>query len=297
MARKPAPDAEVVDTPLNRRALAEDSAALTAVADHSHQVAELYGEGLPYDRSRIVSEARFFLAQSAESMLEAGKRLILLKENEPHGEFVELLEQRLGLNARSAQKLMQAAAKYLAPAITSKASAPTLLGLGRAKLLELVAEPDEDIAALADGGTLAGMTIDEIDAMSSRELREALRKEREARKKDAGAKDKVIQRKEGKISELEEQLARLNDGLSNPSEQTQVDLVRDAATAAELALRRLVHDAGQVTEAPATEVAATAARQGVEFVAQLFATLIGEAGIAVDFAEMVTPAWVQAGKR
>lgn len=297
MSRKPLPAADIVDAPVNRLALAEDSAALTAVAAHSHEVAELYGEGLPYDRSRIVSEARFFLAQSAESMLEAGKRLILLKENEPHGDFVDLLEQRLGLNARSARKLMQAAAKFMAPELLAKRSAPAVLALGRSKLLELIAEPDDDIAALADGGTLAGMTIDEIDAMSSRELRAELRKEREARKKDAGAKDKVIQRKEGKISELEEQLARLTDGLSNPSEQAQLDLVRDAALAAEVALRRLVHDAGQVTESPATEVAATGARQGVEFVAQLFATLIGEAGIAVDFTEMVTPAWMQDSKR
>lgn len=297
MARKPIPAADIVDAPINRQALAEDSAALTAVGDHSHQVAELYGEGLPYDRSRIVSEARFFLAQSAESMLEAGKRLILLKENEAHGEFVGVVEGQLGLNARTARVMMQAAAKYLAPAIASKRQAPAVLALGRAKLLELVAEPDEDIEALADGGTLAGMTIDEIDAMSSRELRAELRKEREARKKDAGAKDKVIQRKEGKISELEEQLARLTDGLSNPSEQAQIDLVRDAAVGAEVALRRLVHDAGQVSESPATEVAATAARQSVEFVAQLFATLINEAGIAVDFTDMVTPTWLQDGKR
>ncbi len=32
-----------------------------------------FGDGLPYERERIVHEARFYMAQSAEAMLEAGR--------------------------------------------------------------------------------------------------------------------------------------------------------------------------------------------------------------------------------
>ncbi|HGJ5882380.1 MAG TPA: DUF3102 domain-containing protein, partial [Arsenophonus sp.] len=71
-----------------------------------------FGDGLPYERERIVHEARFYMAQSAEAMLEAGKRLIILKENEPHGEFMKIVEEQLGLQYRIARKMAQAALKY-----------------------------------------------------------------------------------------------------------------------------------------------------------------------------------------
>lgn len=38
---------------------------------------------------------------------------------------------------------------------------------------------DEELDALADGGTVAGATLDDIDRMTSRELKAALREARE----------------------------------------------------------------------------------------------------------------------
>ncbi len=40
-------------------------------------------------------------------------------------------------------------------------------------------EDDEDLVELADGGTIAGMSLDDIDRMTSRELKAALREARE----------------------------------------------------------------------------------------------------------------------
>ncbi len=40
-------------------------------------------------------------------------------------------------------------------------------------------EDDEDLVELADGGTIAGMNLDDIDRMTSRELKAALREARE----------------------------------------------------------------------------------------------------------------------
>ncbi|MCZ5725917.1 hypothetical protein O5282_26870 [Escherichia coli] len=42
-------------------------------------------------------------------MLEAGKRLVILKENEPHGEYVQIVKEQLNLEPRIAQKMAQAA--------------------------------------------------------------------------------------------------------------------------------------------------------------------------------------------
>ena len=55
------------------------------------EVDRTYGDGRPYDRDRITAEARHHLGQGVLAMLEAGKRLIVLKEHEAHGEWLSLL--------------------------------------------------------------------------------------------------------------------------------------------------------------------------------------------------------------
>ncbi len=151
--------------------------SLNAMTQHRMEIMQQFGDGQPYERDRIVHEARFYMAQSAEAMLEAGKRLIILKENEPHGDFINIVESELSMSKRTAQVMMQASIKYLSPQLGSKAQ--TFALLGKAKLFELMTEDDEDLAELADGGTVAGLTLDDVDRMSVRELRQALREARE----------------------------------------------------------------------------------------------------------------------
>ncbi|EJK9766302.1 DUF3102 domain-containing protein, partial [Salmonella enterica] len=171
---------------------------LNEIAQHRMAVMEQFGEGLPYDRSRIVHETRFYMAQSAEAMLEAGKRLVILKENEPHGDFTRIITEELDLSDRTAQVMMKASIKYLSPKLESKAQ--TFAGLGKAKLFELMAEDDEELAELAEGGTVAGLSLDDIDRMSVRELRKALRESKE----DLAASRKLNAEKSQEINELKE---------------------------------------------------------------------------------------------
>lgn len=173
------------------------------LAEHSNEVMNAFGDGLPYERNRIVNETRFYMAQSAEAMLEAGKRLVILKEHEAHGEFENILQAQIGIPERTAQRMMQSAIKYLSPALQSKA--PALALLGKTKLFELITEDDEQLAALVDGGTIAGMSLDDIDRMTSRELRKALREARE----DIAAKDQVIGDKNRKIDEVSTKLKKI----------------------------------------------------------------------------------------
>nr|CBA75524.1 phage transcriptional regulator [Arsenophonus nasoniae] len=171
---------------------------LNALAEHQQAIMDKYGEGLPYERERIVHEARFYMAQSAEAMLEAGKRLIILKENEPHGEFVNIVTSQLGLAERTTQIMMKASLKYLSPQLGGKAQ--TFAALGKAKLYELMLEDDEDLAELAEGGTIAGLTLDEVDRMSVRELKAKLRETRDSLE----ASRRLANEKDQKINELSE---------------------------------------------------------------------------------------------
>lgn len=215
-----------VSTELNVEVpLSDDlNVSLNAMTQHRMEIMQQFGDGLPYERDRVVHEARFYMAQSAEAMLEAGKRLIILKENEPHGEFIKILESELGLAYRTSVIMMQASTKYLSPAL--KPIVPTLAHLGKAKLFELMTEDDEELAELADGGTVAGMTLDDVDRMSVRELRQALREARETN----AAQQRVLADKNEKIDSLSTRLEK-KSRIQPPEPDEEVKKLRAEVTA------------------------------------------------------------------
>ncbi|EED7270576.1 DUF3102 domain-containing protein [Salmonella enterica subsp. salamae] len=196
MARKPT-TLQTID-PIDGAVPDNLSVELNEVSQHRIAIMEQFGEGLPYERTRVIHEAKFYMDQSTKAMLEAGKRLLILKENEPYGDFQTITRDELNLEPRIAQKMAQAALKFLSPQL--EANAKTFSHLGRSKLYELMLEDDEELAELAEGGTVAGMTLDDIDRMSVRELRKALRESKE----DLAASRKLNAEKSQEINELKE---------------------------------------------------------------------------------------------
>ncbi|EEW1802780.1 DUF3102 domain-containing protein [Escherichia coli] len=194
------------------------------MSEHRLEIMQQFGDGLPYERDRIVHETRFYMAQSAEAMLEAGKRLVILKENEPHGDFIDIVESQLSLSKRTAQVMMQASLKYLSPKLEPKAQALALLG--KTKLFELMTEDDEDLVELADGGTIAGMSLDDIDRMTSRELKAALREARETN----AAQQRVLADKNEKIDSLSTKLEK-KSRIQPPKPDEEVKKLRAEVTA------------------------------------------------------------------
>ncbi|MDO9094466.1 MAG: DUF3102 domain-containing protein [Rubrivivax sp.] len=287
MPRKPSPTPEAPTDVLDNTALTGDAAALTELSARSKEVSERFGDGSPYERSRIVNEARFYMGQSAEAMLELGKRLIQLKENEPHGEFCEIVTERLGISPRSAQLMMAASVKYLSPALAAKAQ--TLSLLGKAKLFDLMSETDGDIAQLTAGGTLAGKTLDEIETMTSRQLKAALTDAR----KSLAAKDKVIQSKSAKVDKLEEELAGRDAAPLDEVEEQQLTDLRTATLDAETALQRVLVLVDDVMGMPATEATSVAARHSLDYLVQRVVDGCLARGITVDLADRVSPIWAK----
>lgn len=200
------------------------SVNLNTMSEHRLEIMKQFGDGLPYERDRIVHETRFYMAQSAEAMLEAGKRLVILKENEPHGDFIDIVESQLSLSKRTAQVMMQASLKYLSPKLEPKAQALALLG--KTKLFELMTEDDEDLVELADGGTIAGMNLDDIDRMTSRELKAALREARETN----AAQQRVLADKNEKIDSLSTKLEK-KSRIQPPKPDEEVKKLRAEVTA------------------------------------------------------------------
>jgi hypothetical protein len=158
-----------------------------------------------YNRERVESEIRFFMGQSIEALLNVGKLLIQLKENEQHGDWIESLG-RMSLDRRLASRMMQAAAKFSNGALT-----PHLIQAAgnKTKLLELLVLDDEELTELSTGESLAGLKLDDVAKMTTTELRAALRKIRTDSKESVDIKDKVISQKDQTINKLSEQVEKL----------------------------------------------------------------------------------------
>lgn len=169
---------------------------------HSMQVMEQWGNGEVYNEATWIERGRQAVVKTLEGMFELGKTLIVLKEHTEHGRFREIAEQELGLHSKEVTRLMNATKRFATPQMQK--AQPKLIGLGKSKLLELLVEDDDTLVELAEGGDINGNTLDDVDRMTIKELRLALREARE----DSKAKDKVMSEKNAKIDELAEKLAK-----------------------------------------------------------------------------------------
>lgn len=155
-------------------------------------------DGEVYNLKIVMDKARFYQNQAANALIDLGKQIILLKAHEPHGQFLAALED-LGMAERSARYAMAAAQKF--------SNRQSTAVLGNEKIRALTVLDDDSIKTLEDGGELAGIgTLDDIEKMTVKELKSALRAEKQKRKEDREAQEAAISQKEQKLNELEMEL-------------------------------------------------------------------------------------------
>ncbi|CWP17671.1 DUF3102 domain-containing protein [Neisseria meningitidis] len=173
-------------------------------------VMEQWGNGETYSEERWVERGRQAVRQTMEGMFELGRALIILKEHTEHGRFMEIVKSQFGLGIAETSRLMSAIRRFATPQMQK--AAPKLMDLGKSKLLELLVEEDVTLVGLAEGEEVNGMTFDDVDRMTVRELRVALRESRE----NLAAKDEVMKTKTAKIDELAEKLAKKQTVVREP---------------------------------------------------------------------------------
>lgn len=167
--------------------------AIAEANDNAHALAEQLGYEGSLTVGALEDEIRFYQRRSVEAVLELGKRLLILKELTPHGEFAKRIDL-LNIGERMAQKFMAATLKF------SKANSNSLLQAAgtQTKMLELLVLDDGEIDALQRGESVRGLTLDEIETMSVSELKSALREAKE----DIEAKERILSEKNAKIDDL-----------------------------------------------------------------------------------------------
>ncbi|HHY5315998.1 TPA: DUF3102 domain-containing protein [Neisseria meningitidis] len=177
---------------------------------HSVMVMEQWGNGEVYNEATWIERGRLAVRQTMEGMFELGRALIVLKEHTEHGRFMEIVKGQFGIGHNETARLMSATQRFDTPQMQK--AAPKLMDLGKSKLLELLVEEDVTLVGLAEGEEVNGMTFDDVDRMTVRELRVALRESRE----NLAAKDEVMKTKTAKIDELTEKLAKKQTVVREP---------------------------------------------------------------------------------
>lgn len=198
---KPVIDGEAMMETFNRQ-----------VTLYEAQQAEVAGlaKSLNYEGALTVGgledEIRFYQRRSVEAVFELGKRLRILKRATAHGEFIESLE-RLGIDRMVAARFMAANERF--SNVPSTAHLSGLPGMSQTKLLELLVLDDSEIATLSEGGTVRGVKLDDVECMTVRELRTALRKAKREQEEEKAAQAEMTRRRDERINKLEEENARL----------------------------------------------------------------------------------------
>lgn len=162
---------------------------------------ERYLDGGTFDLQFFIRRCQHSAQTIAQHYLYLGRDLVVIKERVSADEFAGILDQ-IGISARSARRFMQVAVKFATPTLEKMATRMAI-----SKLIELAGEDDQDLEQAFTGGTIAGMKMDEIERMSTRELKAALRNARNNAELTQEAHDRVLQQKNAHADELAKKLA------------------------------------------------------------------------------------------
>ncbi len=238
---------------------------------------------------------RLYQRRTIEDLFELGKRLLLLKEQTQHGEFISRVEL-LGFDKSLARKLMVATLKF------SKVETSPLLKTvkSQSKLLELIVLDDNDIEIIEDGGSIGDVNLDSIETMSVRELKKALRDA----KADIDAKEQVIKTKDQNANELLAENAKLKspaqikeraESEQQQFEQAAIAKLNAAKDAFLPAFTKFTNDIGGVIDtADAKDLPQLYENidELLIYACQRIAGYVQSLGTQVNFEEIVKPSWI-----
>jgi excinuclease UvrABC ATPase subunit len=154
----------------------------------------------PYIKEEYIKEIRFYMRRTAEEIIKTGKRLLVVQEEEGYGNFCKIISEDLGMAVRTAYRFMNAALKSEQfPAVDF-----CQIGKSISKVYTLIEAPEEELKKFEQTGLLGGKDIDEIEAMSVKEMREHVKKLRAE-----------VAKSENKIADLSKEIKELNARLPN----------------------------------------------------------------------------------
>lgn len=152
-----------------------------------------------FNIEKTTAEILILKDQTAQNIIEIGKRLIEVKENLPHGEFTDWLEKRIDISHRTANNFMKVA--------TTFSNSQSLANLGSTKLFLLAGLEEEDRQELMEENNVENMTTRELEQVVKE--KKEIRKQLEAEQEYSEELQNAIKQKEQQIRTLENQIANI----------------------------------------------------------------------------------------
>jgi len=148
---------------------------------------------------QITAEIILLKNQTAQNLIEIGKRLINAKQQLPHGEWENWLSKKVDINKRTAQKFMQLAKEYSNP--------HSIADLPQTKIFALLDLPSEQRQDFIDSNPVDEMTTREIKT-AIKEKNDAIRRANDA-EKDASLFKKQVEKLERQLSEKPKEVEKI----------------------------------------------------------------------------------------
>ena len=151
-----------------------------------------------FNIEKTTAEILILKDQTAQNIIEIGRRLIEVKENLPHGEFINWLENKVDFSRYTANRFMKIATEF------SNVSA--VQHLGSRKLFALAGLDEEDRQEV--------MQENDVEDMTTRELEQVVKEKKEI-KKQLEEEQEYSEELQQAIKEKESQIRALQNEIEN----------------------------------------------------------------------------------
>jgi polyhydroxyalkanoate synthesis regulator phasin len=199
-----------------------------------------FGEGLHWDPDHYTAQIAAEMRRGCEAFLRAGRLLVVARGCASHGEWAGMMD-RLGLESRQAQRMMEAARRVAALPNASTSTHLVQAAGTPSKLIELLSLPEDQFAQLAEEGETGELSLDGVAKMTVRDLREAVREARA----DLDAKDTRAQERERQIENLQKQLRKAKGDRAKATPEEATEQLRSRASTSALQVRADIGATGE----------------------------------------------------
>lgn len=169
----------------------------------------------------LAEEARIYSESMAMNMLNLGRVFTEAKKQVAHGEWGDWVQRYSGMSVRSAQQLMAIYSRF--------GDKPAFAGVGKSKMYKMLALPEGTEEAFAEKNDLSAMTSREVEEAVKRvreQANEEIRRERAARK----AAEERAEELSARPPEVPEEVSAALKSKDAMIEQQKQELERIAAT-------------------------------------------------------------------
>jgi len=220
-----------------KNVIAPEAKALDKMQEDRETADRLYGDGLPFDLTRVETIGKTHTANWAQEMVEAGRCYLWIKAYVEHGEFYASLK-RMGVNPTGSWFAI-CAARLVAEGVNL--SALKDLGTTKFKLLSVLEKPV--VAEYLKGGDLGEIPHDDVAEMTTRELEDEVRKLREKVKKTEAVVKEKIRQKDDQIATLELENEHLQPPTKEQAAQAALQKMNEEYTIALAKVNSSIRDA------------------------------------------------------